>query len=341
MAEYTKRELAGRGTPEGAIARWLNGFREKGGRREIRRKTKLLLLGQRLNDGFLFKIAIYIILASVAVLYVSPLLYMLSTSFKEVSDMLDPAVKWIPTRYKLQNYTDAVTGLNYYKALGHTGFMAVSAALLQVGSCALAGYAFARLYVPFGKVLFGIVLLTFLVPVQTMAIPLFVLYSKLGWLNSPLPFLVPALFAQGIKGALFVVIFRQFFSTLPKEMEESARIDGAGALRIYWKIMLPLSRPAMLIVFLFSLVWHWNAYFEPSLYLKNDSFLAMATQLDQMQANLNFKAGAGGGLAAGQFDLNEPLKMAASLLVILPPLLVYMVAQNYFVQGIERTGLVE
>ncbi|WP_010277234.1 carbohydrate ABC transporter permease [Paenibacillus senegalensis] len=336
MNESVKPTGPGRRRP----LRLTDALRERRVSGGLRDRIKLLLIGQRLNDGYLLKIAVYITLTSLAVLYISPLLYMLSTSFKNMSDMLDPAIRWIPMSFELQNYVDAAIGLDYARALAHTSFMAITAALLQVASCALTGYAFARLAIPFRNVLFAIVLVTFLVPVQTMAIPLFVLYSKLGWLNSPLPFLIPALFAQGIRGALFIIIFRQFFAALPKELEESAHIDGSGPLRMYWKIMFPLARPAMLVVFLFSLVWHWNSYFEPSLYLKNNSFLAMATQLDYLQANLNFKAG-GGTAVAGQFDVNEPIKMAASLLVIMPLLVVYMFAQKYFVQGIERTGLVE
>lgn len=304
-------------------------------------RIKRLLLGQRLNDGVIFKTFTYIMLVSISVLYLSPLFYMLSTSFKDISDLIDPAVHWIPRVLKVENYTDAIKGLYYFKALGHTLFMSVSAAVLQMFSCALTGYAFARLHIPYKNVLFVIVLLTFIIPTQTMAIPLFVLFSNLGWLNSPLPFIVPALFAQGIKGALFIIIFRQFFSTLPKEMEESARMDGAGALRTYWKIMLPLAKPAMLIVFLFSFVWHWNTYFEAALYLKNETFLAMSMQMDFMQGRLNDLTVSKDALVAGQFDMNEPIKMAGALLIVLPPLVLYMFAQRYFVEGIERTGLVE
>ncbi|WP_158289315.1 carbohydrate ABC transporter permease [Paenibacillus flagellatus] len=304
-------------------------------------RAKSLLLGRRAGDGLLVQTAVFILLLSIAVMYLSPLFYMLSTSLKDVGQLLDPTIRWFPRTFVTDNYGSAIAGLKYGKAVLHTGLTAGIAASLQVVSCALAGYAFARLAVPFKRVLFAVVLLTFLVPVQTLAIPLFVLYSKLGWLNTPLPFLVPAVFAQGIKGALFIVIFRQFFATLPKEMEESAKLDGAGALRTYARIMLPLAKPAMLVVFLFSFVWHWNAYFEPALFLKNQDFLALATQLGRMQSNLNELAGTPAGLATGTFDLNEPIKMAGAVLVVLPPLLLYMLAQKHFVQGIERTGLVE
>lgn len=323
--------MMGLGKPE-----LLKKFVQSGGTR-----VKSLLLGSSGSDGMLIRVILYILLVSVAVLYLTPLFYMLSTSLKDVGQLLDPTVRWLPRLFVTDNYATAATGLKYGKAALHTGFMSASAAVLQVASCALTGYAFARFAIPYKSVLFSVVVLSFLVPVQTLAIPLFVLYSKLGWLNTPLPFLVPAVFAQGIKGALFIIIFRQFFAAQPKEMEEAAKIDGAGAFRTYWRIMLPLAKPAMLVVFLFSFVWHWNAYFEPALFLKNQDFMAMATQMDRMQANLNELAGTPAGLATGAFDLNEPIKMAGAVLVVLPPMLLYMFAQKHFVQGIERTGLVE
>lgn len=304
-------------------------------------RMKSALIGGYGSSGLLLQTALYVLLASVAVLYLTPLFYMISTSLKDVGQLIDPAVRWIPRELVLENYASAAAGLRYWTALTHTAFMGAAAGMLQVLSCSLTGYAFARFPIPYKSVLTVVVLLTFLVPVQTLAIPLFVLYSKLGWLNTPLPFLVPAGFAQGIKGALFIIIFRQFFGAQPQEMEEAAKLDGAGAFRTYWRIMLPLAKPAMLVVFLFSFVWHWNAYFEPALFLKNQNFMAMATQMDRMQANLNELSGAASGLAAGAFDLNEPIKMAGAVLVVLPPLLLYLFAQRHFVQGIERAGLVE
>lgn len=323
------------------VQNWLGLERTFPGGSKLLSRLKLLLLGQRLNDGLLFKLFLYIILTSVAVLYLSPLFYMVSTSFKTVSELLDTTVKYFPRTIELNNYTEAFRGLEFFRAVKDTAMTSIGSALLQMASCALTGYAFARLNVPFKNTLFVLVLLTFLIPPQTLSIPLFVLYSKLGWLNTPLPFLVPALFSQGIKGSLFVLIFRQFFAMQPKELEESARIDGAGALRTYWKIMLPLARPAMLTVFLFSFIWHWNAYFEPSLFLRDGSYLAMSQQMNVLQSNLNVFHSSSASLGGEFFDVNEPIKMAAASLMVLPPLLLYMFAQRYFVQGIERTGIVE
>ena len=310
-------------------------------RKHWTQRLKLAVVGKHVHDGYLFKAALYAVLISTGVLYLKPLLYMVSTSVKTVADLLDSTVRWLPRQLEWQNYADALYGLDYFNALSYTAAVSVSAAVLQTASCALTGYAFARLYIPGKNILFAVVLLTFIIPPQTVGIALFVMYSKLGWINTPLPFLVPAVFAQGLKGALFIIIFRQFFSTQPKELEESAKMDGAGALRTFWRIMLPLARPALLIVFLFSFVWHWNDYFEPSLYIQNGKHIPLSISMQYLQSNLNGLANTAHGLTQGTFDLNEPIRMAAAFLIILPPLIIYSFFQKYFVQGIERTGIVE
>lgn len=304
-------------------------------------RIRYFLLGKSIVDGSLFKVLIFIMLLFVSVLYLKPLLYILSTSLKSVPEMLDPTSGWLPRMFQWDNYRVALIGLEYVKGLWQTSLVAVGSALLQMLSCALTGYAFARLHIPGKNILFVIVLLVFLIPPQTIVIPLFVTYVKLGWLNTPLPFLVPALLAQGLKGALFIMIFRQFYNGFPKELEESARMDGASPFRIFTRIMLPLSRPALLIVFLFSFVWHWNDYFEPSLFLQSGDFTLLSGRLENLQDSLNASMGTVGLLGFGFFDLNEPIKMAGAMLVILPPLILYLFTQRYFVEGIERTGIVE
>ncbi|WP_238403993.1 carbohydrate ABC transporter permease [Paenibacillus paridis] len=319
----------------------LNRFRDYLIRKHIPERVRVAVIGRQVNDGLLFKALLVIILISIAVLYVKPLLYMMSTSVKTLPDLLDTSIQWIPRQFEWLNYGKAIDGLKYWRSLGITAFIALSAAVLQTIACGVTGYAFARLYIPGKKIWFAIVILTFLIPQQTLVIPLYVTYVKLGWLNTVLPFIVPAIVAQGIKGSLFIIIFRQFFSTLPKELEESARMDGAGAIRTFWKIMIPLSRPALLIVFLFSFVWHWNDYFEPALYLKGADFYPLSLSLQHLQSNLNYLSGSSSGLTNVVVDVNEPIKMAAAFLIILPPLVLYLFAQRYFVEGIERTGIVE
>jgi multiple sugar transport system permease protein len=299
-------------------------------------RTRVFFLGRQITDGMLFKLVIYAILTSVAVIYLQPVFYMISTSLKSNADLFDPTVNFFPKALYWENYKMALRGLHYVQALWQTSLVAILASVFQVFSCALTGYAFARLRIPGKKFWYFIVLLTFLVPIQTLVIPVFVVFSKLGWLNSPLPFLVPALLGQGLKGALFIMIFRQFFSTLPKELEESAKMDGSNSFRTFIKIMLPLSKSAMLVVFLFSFVWHWNDFFEPSMYLHSGKFIMMANQMAQMPSNLAVIS----GNAMVVPKLFETTMMAGAFLVILPPLVLYAFAQRYFVEGIERTGMV-
>jgi multiple sugar transport system permease protein len=176
-----------------------------------------------------------------------------------------------------------------------------------------------------------------MIPQGTMSIPIYVVYSNLQLLDSAWPFLLPEALGQGLRGGLFILIFRQFFATLPKELEESAKIDGSGAFRTYVKIMLPLSRPAMLVVFLFSFVWHWNDLIGPTTFLRSgESLRMMAYQLKIMPQNLTSSA----GNYMLYFDLIETQIMAGAFLVILPLLVLYAIAQRQFVQGIERTGVV-
>lgn len=304
-------------------------------------RGRMLVLGRHFNDGWLFKLALYIVLTAAALLYLNPVVYMLTTSLKQGTDLVNPMIQWIPSKLEWSNYATAVIGLNYWPSLFHTVWISTAASLMQMASCALAGYGFARMRIPGKGVLYLIVLLTFLIPPQTLSIPLHVLYSKLGWLNTPLPLLIPGLFAQGLKGAIFIIIFRQFFATLPRELEESARMDGAGAMKTFWRIMFPLARPALLIVFLFSFVWHWNDYYEPAMYLKNGDYTLLAQSMQFLQGNLNASVSSGSSMGGGFFVMNETITMAAAFLIIAPPLILYMFAQRYFVEGIERTGIVE
>lgn len=313
--------------------------------------VKYVLLGRSIHDGILFKSAIFLILACTAVLYVQPMIYILSTSLKSLPDLNDPSIHWVPSRLHWDNYKNAILGLDYWKGFWDTAVLSVSTSLLQVISCGITGYAFARMNFPFKNVLFLLVLLTFLIPPQVLVMPLFIMFFKYGMLNSSLPFVIPAIFAQGLKGSLFIVIFRQFFATLPKELEESAKIDGSGPFKTFLKIMAPLSMPAVVMVLLFSFVWHWNDFYEPSIFLhtvEKGGFSPLSLRFNDLQENLSFVLGGAGqpgagdsGTAASAVYDNQALKMAAVVLMVLPLILLYLFAQRYFIQGIERTGIVE
>lgn len=299
-------------------------------------RVRTALLGDQEQSGLLFKLLIYFLLLNVAFMYLTPFFYMVSTMMKGNADLLDPTVRWIPRTFNWENITLAWEGLRFPVSLQNSLKIVVFGALFQVIFCSLAGYTFARMQFPGKMLLFGLCIFSFLVPPQTLVIPLFILFKDLGWLGSAMAVVGPAIFGHGIKGALFVIIFRQFFLTLPKELEEAAYMDGAGSFRVYWRVMLPLAAPAITVVFLFSFIWHWNETEMASLMLRGQN-LPLSLSLSNLNSVLN---GLMGNEAAG-LKVNEALKMAASFLIIMPPLVVYAFTQKWFVEGVERTGVVE
>ncbi|WP_454190883.1 carbohydrate ABC transporter permease [Paenibacillus sp. Marseille-Q7038] len=299
-------------------------------------KVRQLLLGKEVDKGLLFRILLYLLLIDVAFIYLKPVIYMLTTMIKSKQDLLDPAVIWVPMKLYAGHLIDALNMLDYWKGFTISVTVSTLSALFQVISCAIAGYAFARLEFPFKKFWFAALLFTFIMPPQVTILPSILMFKEFGWINTYWPLIIPTLFGHGLKGALFVLIFRQFFSTLPKEMEEAARMDGAGALRIFFKVMLPISRSAIIVVFLFSFVWTWNDSYFPSMYMFGATDVPLSTSLSKLNAKLAMEAQEGGLRA-----FLEPIKMASSFFIILPLLVLYAFTQRWFVEGIERTGLVE
>ncbi len=283
------------------------------------------------------RLATYIILINVCFVFLFPVIYMFSTSLKTVADLADLTVLWIPRTFFWRNYELAISGMLYWQAARNSVIISLGSGILQTVACSFVAYGFARIPFPGRDILFLLVLFTFLVPPQTIIVPLFILYRNLGFMDTYFPFLMPALFGHGLRGALFILVFRQFFKNLPYELEDAARIDGAGPFSVYWRIMLPLAAPAIIVVFLFSLVWHWNDFFEPTIYLFDQNNFTLPLRLSILSAALlQMLAGQGAG-----DEFNEAVIMAASFLVIMPPLVVYLFTQRYFVESVDRTGLVE
>ena len=299
-----------------------------------------------------------LLLVDVAFIFLLPVLRLLSTSMMDIMDLYDPTVAWLPRRLALENYVQAfealipidlrglsepkltmanvwaiLTPLFQKNSLLNTLLIAGLSAVLQTISCAMVGYSFARFRFPGRDRLFLLVLFVMIVPPHTVIIQLFILFSKLHWLETYWPFLVPSAVGFGLRGALFIFIYRQFFKGLPYELEDAAMIDGAGPLRIFLSVMLPLARPAILVVFLFSFVWHWNDSFEPSIYLNRPENFFLPQRLSIVESALEtYQLRAMWGTGA---------VMAATMLVILPLILLYMFTQRYFVESIERTGLID
>jgi len=301
-------------------------------------KVKLMVIGRNISDGLIAKLVLYVLLSIVAYLYLQPILYMVSTMLKPATDLLDATVRWIPREVTWDNITKAFHGLQYPNALLVTATIAISCSLASVIICSMTGYAMARLSVPFKWLFTGLIILTFLIPPQVVIIPLYVIFSKLGLLNSIFVFLVPALLGQGMKAALFIFIFMQFFKSQPQSLEEAAKLDGASTARLFVGIMLPLARSACLVVFLFSFIWYWNMYYEPSMFLSK-GFTPLSIRLDMLEEVLNPTLL--GNTRTIINPITEGTKMAAAFMIILPPILIFIILQRWFVSGIERSGIVE
>jgi multiple sugar transport system permease protein len=291
---------------------------------------------QRLSVGrarrTVLRLVVLVLLVDVAFIFLMPILRLVSTSLMHVMDLYDPTVVWIPRRWGWENYERAFWALEYPLSFKNTVLVAGVCAILQTISCAIVGYGFARFSFPGRDKLFMLVLFAMIVPPHAIIIQLFILFADLNWLDSYSPFFVPSAVGMGLRGALFVFIFRQFFKGMPWELEDAARIDGAGPLRVFFNIMLPPAQPAIVVVFLFALVWQWNDSLQPSIYLNHvDKWLLVQrlVVVESALANMQFRAMWGTGTI-----------LTAALLVILPLLVLYVFTQRYFVESIERTGLI-
>ncbi|MGN7360384.1 carbohydrate ABC transporter permease [Paenibacillus sp. SAF-054] len=305
-------------------------------------RMRMLLLGKESDKGLLFKIFIYLILIDTAYIFLRPILFMITKMITSPRDATNPVVTWVPTELYWGHLESAWKALNYMKSLAVSVGISTVSALLTVMFCSIAGYAFARLQIPFKRTLFTLLLFALILPAQVTILPLMSFYTMNGMYNTVWPLLLPAFFGHGLKGALFVIIFRQFFSTLPKELEEAARIDGASVFRIYGKVILPLAQPAILVVFLFSFVWTWNDAYLPGMFMPRPDFpdvpqLSMGIEaLNSYIASLQQNPD-----PSGEVFFPDLVKMAAFFLIIMPPLVLYIIAQRWFIEGVERTGLVE
>ena len=305
-------------------------------------------LGRRMGEpspvvAFLRRLPLYVILTAFALMYLEPVLYMLSMSFKSATDITDATAKWIPRNPTMTSVNFAWDAMKVWPTfLPDRGlwenltrsnlFVSIVTtfvpALMQVYTCAIAGYAFARLNFPCKRLLFVLLLLSYIIPPQTVFMPMTWVFRALGVINSPMSFILPAIFGAGLKGSLFIIIYMQFFKKLPDQLEEAAYIDGCSTYKVFFKVMLPLAKPAKITVFLFSMVWHWNETYLTGLFYTRIGTLATALNAIQLPEN----------------DYSMTLmatKMAAALIFVAPMLVIYLFTQRNFTESIERTGIVE
>lgn len=282
------------------------------------------------------KIVLYAFLCVTGFVFLYPLLKMISMSFMSADDLVNPLVSWVPYGFEISNFKRAIQVLGYGGTLWTTIYVSVLPALLQTLVCALTGYGIARYRFRGKNILFALILATFIIPSQITMIPQFLMYRNLGILYSLKAYLLPAVFGQGMKSAIFVLIFVLFFQQMPVSLTEAAEIDGANQIVIFMKIAVPVAKPGFLISFLLSVVWYWNETYLGSLYFgANIKTLPMKLENFVETFNKMISASeAGAGVTA-----NEAVQMAGTFLIMLPLLILYFCAQKQFIEGIEKTGI--
>lgn len=277
-----------------------------------------------------------------------PLLFMLSTALKSREDLIDPTVVWIPKHLTLENFKLAFNSMSYLRSFGNSIVISVIPAVFQVVSCSMIGYGLARFRFKERELIFALIIFTLIVPPQVLLIPLYVFYQRfdilgivklirgepLNLLDSYYPIILPTILGGGLRSGLFIYIFRQFFRGISRELEEAAYIDGCSPLQTYLRIFVPNSIPAITTVFLFSLVWHWNDAFGPSVYISDFTKYPLSLNLANLKAIIT------GGTQIWDPLLILPPQYAGAILVILPMLILYVFTQRLFVESVERTGIV-
>lgn len=299
-------------------------------------RLRLILFGSRTRSGAVFTAVLYALLITIGFVYLYPLLFMFITSIKSPADLLNPMVQWVPTKLYLGNYIKAFRVLDYPSTLLASTLLSVIPSVLQTVVASLVGYGLAR-YRFWGKNLVLLAILaTFIIPPQNTVIPQMLTYRAQGLLGSPLALILPAALGQGFRSAIFVLIFYQNFISLPKTLEEAARLDGASDLRIFLTIGVPAAIPAFVVSLIFSIVWYWNETFLTVIFLEG-GVTTLPMQLSRFaQAYENLYPPG----VVNIFDrLNEAVKMGGTFLNIVPLLVMYFILQKWFVESVERTGL--
>ncbi len=307
----------------------------------------------KIAKGFgnaVFGILRYAILLSIGYIVLYPLLYATITSFRVADTLQDPTRQWIPEVFTLSNFKDSIRFLDYWKTLLTTFETEIISALIEVVSCAVVAYGFARFDFKIKKICTAILFLTILVPAPMIIIPLVANYSHLDFLgilglfnkisgidlrpniiDTNLAFYLPSIFAVGLRSGIFIFIYIQFFKGLPRELEEAAYIDGAGPIKTFLRIALPSSGVVIITVTVFSLVWHWNDYFLAAMYMPGKNTIGVAiTKYEFILQSFGYWKGN---------NLATVYMLSACVLCVIPILVAYMFMQRGFIESVDRVGI--
>jgi len=290
----------------------------------------------------------YLICTAFLILY--PLLYMIALSVRSKADFLDITVIWLPKFPTLEHFKTTIFDVKLLDAMKNTAWISMGSTLLQIFVTALTGYGFARFKFKGSRFLFAFVITGIIVPAQMLGMPNYLLFKNLDLFGlfhfitgkeSPISlldnlgaFYLPAALGQGLRSGVFILVFRQFFSGLPIELEEAALIDGCGHTKTFFRVMLPNATMPIVVYSMFSLVWYWSDYFSVYIYLSEMKILSV--RLTELRMMLEYI------LPRENYNTwyTIPIEQAACLLSILPLIIIFIIGQRWFVQGIDRTGIV-
>jgi multiple sugar transport system permease protein len=270
---------------------------------------------------FFRQVLVYGLLLLIGAAFLLPFFWMLSSSLKDAGAGIKFPPEFIPKTFVWNNYPEVFRLIPFTLFFRNSVLITTLSLLGELLSASMVAYAFARLRFPGRNFLFMLVLATMMIPYPVTMVPTFVLFSKLGLVNTYLPLILPSWFGP----AFSIFLLRQFFLTINTELDDAAKVDGASELMIYWRILLPLSKPALATVAIFGFVYYWNDFLNPLIYLSEDTLYPLSLGINFLRA---FR---GGG--------NIGVQMASSVLFVAPCIILYMVAQSYITEGIVTTGL--
>lgn len=320
----------------------------KAGQKKLGAKVRMQRTGKLLG-----RIVFYVVCLCLAYQLLYPVLYMISMSIREPSDMNDPSIIWVAKHFTLDNFADAIKSMNFWNAFRVSLTLCIVCGVLDVFSCAIAGYGFARFDFWGKKALFVLVIFTMVVPTQTLVLPLYMrwryadfggivgLFNEQGFVNligTLWPLIIPAALAMGVRSGLYIFIYRQFFINLPAALEDAAYIDGAGPYRTFFSIMLPNIKNAIITVFLFSFVWNWGEYYLSKQFLGSTDRSIMVA-LSAIRRDLASLSSLAGTQIGSNPEKVATRVMAGCLLTAAPMLIMFIFTQRFLADSIEHVGI--
>jgi multiple sugar transport system permease protein len=276
------------------------------------------------NRKSIIRLIIFIILLIGAIIMIAPFAFLVSSSLKVETQVFQYPIQWIPNPVRWMNYVDSLTQKPFFLYFKNTMTLVIFNQIAILLTASLCGYGFARIDFPGRDFWFGVALATMMLPYYVTMVPLFILFSRLGWMDGYLPLIVPYFFGGG---AFNVFLFRQFFRTIPEDFSDAARMDGCSELGIYWRIFVPLSTPVFITVAIFTFMFSWNDFIGPLLYINSPDKFTVAIGLATYRSMM--------GVGRTRWDL----LMAASVAMTVPIVLLFFILQRYFIKGVVMSGI--